>query len=78
MQALLSAARSASSPAVRRSLAQAVAAVAKTASESRTAKLIADAVQLYSDPGGAHASIIQALRGHFATKEELLVGAGDI
>ena len=56
MQALLSAARSANSPAVRRSLAQAVAAVAKTASEARTAKLIADAAQLYSDPGGTHAS----------------------
>jgi len=50
-QALISAARMASSPAVRRSFAQAAAAVAKTASEARTAKLIADAVQLYSDPG---------------------------
>ena len=50
-QALMSAARTASSPAVRRSFAQAAAAVAKTASEARTAKLIADAVQLYSDPG---------------------------
>ena len=50
-QALMSAARTASSPAVRRSFAQAAAAVAKTASGARTAKLIADAVQLYSDPG---------------------------
>ena len=51
MQALLSAARTANSPTVRRSFAQATAAVAKTASETRAAKLVADAVQLYSDPG---------------------------
>ncbi len=50
----MSAARSASSPTVRRSFAQAIAAVAKTASEARTAKLVADAVQLYSDPGVTH------------------------
>ena len=53
MQALLSAARTASSPTVRRSFAQATAAVAKIASETRAAKLVADAVHLYSDPGAS-------------------------
>lgn len=54
----MSAARSASSPTVRRSFAQASAAVAKTASEARMAKLVADAVQLYSDPGVVHAYFV--------------------
>lgn len=53
MQALLSAARTANSPTVRRSFAQATVAVAKTASETRAAKLVADAVQLYSEPGAS-------------------------
>lgn len=47
----MSAARTASSPAVRRAFAQATAAVAKTAPETRAAKLVADVVQLYSEPG---------------------------
>jgi hypothetical protein len=51
MQALLSAACTASSPTIRRSFAQAIAAVAKTASETRAAKLVADAALLYSDLG---------------------------
>ena len=51
LQALVSAARATTSPAVRRAHAQAVATVAKSAPEPRAAKLVADAVQLYSDPG---------------------------
>ena len=47
----MSAARAATSPAVRRAHAQAVATVAKSALEPRAARLVADAVQLYSDPG---------------------------
>ena len=58
----MSAARSASSPTVRRSFAQAAATVAKTASEARTARLIADAVQLYSDPGVAQVYLSWALQ----------------
>jgi hypothetical protein len=50
-QALLGAARSEGSMAVRRSYAQAIAAVAKCASEAGVSRLVADAVRLYTDPG---------------------------
>ena len=71
LQALISAARSASSPTVRRSFAQAAAAVAKTASEARTAKLVTDAVHLYSDPGVAHFCMVlsSANRGPMCDKQ---------
>ena len=57
----MSAARAATSPAVRRGHAQAVATVAKSAPEPRAAKLIADAVQLYTDPGACLCCVCQIL-----------------
>ena len=59
LQALVSAARAATSPAVRRAHAQAVATVAKSAPEPRAARLIADAVQLYTEPGACSCCVCQ-------------------
>ncbi len=51
LQALVGAARSERSTAVKRSYAQAAAAVIKYAPEARAAKVVAEAAALYSDPG---------------------------
>lgn len=50
-QALLGAAKGEGSQAVRRGYAQAVAAVAKCASEAGLARLVGDAVRMYAEPG---------------------------
>ena len=51
MQALLGAARSERSTAVRRSYAQAAATIVKYAAEARAAKFVTEATALYTDPG---------------------------
>lgn len=53
VQALMGAARSERSTAVKRSYAQAFAAVVKYAAEARVAKVVAEAAALYSEPGAA-------------------------
>ena len=50
-QALVGAARGEHSGAVRRAYAVAVAALARQAPEARVAKLVAEAVELYTEPG---------------------------
>ncbi|CAK0785632.1 hypothetical protein CVIRNUC_008843 [Coccomyxa viridis] len=72
LKALMSAARTATSPAVRRGHAQAVATVAKSAPEPRAARLITDAVQLYTDPGDAGSRQLSGL-----LLRELVRGAPD-
>ena len=51
VQALLTAARAEKSTTVQRSYAQAAATVCKYASEARAAKLVEEAVDLYTTPG---------------------------
>lgn len=51
VQALVGAAQAEKSLTVQRSYAQAAATVAKHASEARLAKLVEDAVALYTTPG---------------------------
>ena len=53
MQALVTAARAEKSSTVQRSYAQAAATVAKYSSENRVAKLVEEAVTMYTTPGDA-------------------------
>ena len=54
MQAMVTAARAEKSATVQRSYAQAAGTVAKYSSEARVAKLVEEAVTMYTTPGKTH------------------------